>query len=46
MTKGYCMKCKKLSEMTATKKVKMKNGRPALKGKCGKCGTSMFKIGG
>jgi hypothetical protein len=45
MVKAYCMKEKKLQEMTAIKKVKMKNGRPAMKGKCAKCGTNMYKIG-
>lgn len=45
MVKAYCLKEKKMSEMTAIKKVKMKNGRPAMKGKCAKCGTSMYKIG-
>lgn len=44
--KGYCMKHKKMMEMVGTKSVKMKNGRKATKGKCGKCGTNMFKIGG
>lgn len=39
------MKEKKLQEMTAIKKVKMKNGRPAMKGKCAKCGCNMYKIG-
>lgn len=46
MVKAYCMKCKKASEMIGEKKVKMKNGRTALKGKCKKCGTNMFRIGG
>ena len=42
--KGYCMKCKKKQEMKDLKKVTMKNGRKAAKGKCAKCGTKMFKI--
>jgi hypothetical protein len=41
---GYCMKCKKKQKMINTKKVKMKNGRDAMKGECGKCGTGMYKI--
>lgn len=45
MTSGYCMKCKTSREMKSATKTKMKNGRPATKGKCSKCGTSMFKIG-
>jgi hypothetical protein len=31
--------------MTNTKAVKMKNGRPATKGVCSKCGTKMYVIG-
>jgi len=42
---GYCMKCKKKREMDDVTKVKMKNGRPAKKGKCEVCGTKMFRIG-
>lgn len=45
MVKGYCVKCKKSNEMTAPKVVKMKNGKPATKGTCPKCGTVMFRIG-
>ena len=43
---GYCVKCKAKSEMTNASKVKMKNGREAMQGKCVKCGTGMYKIGG
>ena len=49
-TKGkataYCMKCKSKRGMEKAQTVKMKNGRPALKGQCEVCGTHMFKIGG
>jgi len=41
---GYCVKCKAKRVMTNVKKVKMANGRPALKGTCPECGTGMFKI--
>ena len=41
---GYCVKCKAKRMMTNVKKVKMANGRPALKGTCPVCGTGMFKI--
>jgi len=41
---GYCVKCRKKTEMVNTEKVTMKNGRPALKGKCSVCGTGMYKI--
>jgi len=36
---GYCMKCKKKTEMKDTVEVTMKNGRKAVKGKCAVCGT-------
>ncbi|MFT7184166.1 MAG: hypothetical protein ACI9QC_000497 [Oceanicoccus sp.] len=42
--KGYCMKCKESRTMVETTEVKMKNGRPAMKGKCGECGCGMYKI--
>ena len=42
--KGYCVKCKASKEMKDEQKVTMKNGRPALEGKCQSCGTKMFKI--
>ncbi len=42
--KGYCVKCRQESEMVEAQEVTMKNGRPAVKGKCGKCGTGMYKI--
>ena len=44
MAEGYCVKCKAKSEILEGKEVVMKNGRKALKGKCAKCGTGMFKI--
>lgn len=45
--KAYCLKCRRKNmEMVNTKPAKMKNGRSALKGKCKKCGTNMFKITG
>jgi hypothetical protein len=30
--------------MVNVKRVTMKNGRPALQGKCSVCGTGMYKI--
>ena len=41
---GRCMKCKENKPMKETEEVTMKNGRKALKGTCGDCGTKMFKI--
>ena len=42
--KGYCVKCKESKEMKEAQEVTMKNGRPAMKGKCPSCGTGMYKI--
>jgi|GEM_PF-357588 len=41
---GYCVKCKEKREMQDAEEVTMKNGRKAMKGKCGVCGTGMYKI--
>jgi hypothetical protein len=43
---AYCVKCRKKSPMKDAKEVVLKNGRAAMKGKCPKCGTGMFRIGG
>ena len=42
--KGYCVKCRKESDMVEANQVTMKNGRLAAKGKCTVCGTGMYKI--
>jgi uncharacterized protein DUF5679 len=41
---AYCVKCKAKQAMVEAKEVEMKNGRKAMQGKCGKCGTGMYKI--
>ena len=41
---GYCVKCKAKRNMVDTERVTMKNGKPAMKGKCPDCGTGMYKI--
>ena len=41
---AYCVKCRKKNDMKDAEKVTMKNGRPAMKGKCSECGTGMYKI--
>lgn len=43
---AYCVKCRKKGPMKDAKEVKLQNGRPAMKGKCPKCDTGMFRIGG
>jgi len=43
---GYCVKCKEKREFAAgAEEVAFgKKGRRAMKGKCSKCGTGMYKI--
>jgi len=41
---GYCVKCRKVHEISDAKEVTLKNGRKALKGKCEKTGVGMFKF--
>lgn len=41
----YCVKCRAKRDVTNPQKVTLKNGKPALKGKCPVCGTGMFRIG-
>ncbi|MEK7633989.1 MAG: DUF5679 domain-containing protein [Patescibacteria group bacterium] len=45
MVSMYCVKCRSKQEVANPEKVKMKNGKPAMKGKCPKCGTGMYRIG-
>ena len=41
---GYCMKCKAKKEIVEGQEVVMKNGRSAMKGKCGSCGGGIYRI--
>jgi len=41
---GYCVKCRKKREIANAVEVRMKNGRPAMKGRCPNCGTGMYRI--
>ncbi len=47
---AYCVKCKAKRQMADGKEVAMKGkggvSRRAMKGKCPKCGTTMFRIMG
>ena len=42
---GYCVKCRTKREMSDTKSITMKNGKPATMGICPVCETKMFRIG-
>lgn len=46
MVTAYCVKCKAKTEIKDPQKVTLKNGKPATKGTCPKCGTKVFRIGG
>ena len=41
---AYCVKCREKREMQDPEEVTMKNGRQAVQGKCGVCGTKLFRI--
>jgi DNA polymerase II large subunit len=41
---AYCVKCKAKRAMSDAKQITMKNGRPAMQGKCPVCGTTLNRI--
>ncbi len=45
MPQAYCVKCKTSIEIKDPQNVTLKNGKPAVKGVCPNCGTSVFRIG-
>ena len=42
---AYCVKCKAMCRLTEGRAIFMANARPAAEGRCGECGTRLFKIG-
>ncbi len=40
----YCVKCKKKTEIKDPQRVTTKNGKPALKGLCSVCSTTVYTI--
>jgi len=46
MATGYCVKCKKKTEIKDAEKTKTKKGKDMMKGKCPNCGTTVctFKV--
>ncbi|MFZ0843902.1 MAG: DUF5679 domain-containing protein [Nitrosotalea sp.] len=42
---AYCVNCRRRVKIDQAKNVKLKNGRPAVKGLCSRCGTNVFRIG-
>lgn len=45
MVTAYCVKCRTKVEIKDPQETQLKNGRPAVKGKCPTCGTNVFRIG-
>ncbi|MDP9368345.1 MAG: DUF5679 domain-containing protein [Chloroflexota bacterium] len=45
-TEAYCVKCREKREIQDPEEVTMKNGRNAIQGKCGVCGTKLFRMVG
>ena len=45
MPQAYCFKCRAKVEIKNPIRVTLKNKRPATKGACPKCGTTVFRIG-
>jgi len=45
MVQAFCVKDKKKVEIKNPIQVKMKNGRPAVKGTCPICGSTVYRIG-
>lgn len=45
MVQGFCVKCKATREIKDPANVTLKNGKPAIKGKCSVCGTTIVVIG-
>lgn len=41
---AYCMRCQARRPVDEAEEVTLKNGRPALRGTCGACGTRVFRI--
>jgi hypothetical protein len=46
VAQAYCVKDKEMVEIQQPQQITMKNGKPAVKGTCPKCGNSVFRIGG
>ncbi|MCP8309994.1 MAG: DUF5679 domain-containing protein [Candidatus Methylarchaceae archaeon HK02M1] len=45
MVQAFCVKCKTKREIKNPKQVMLKNNRPAVKGTCPVCGTTVYRIG-
>lgn len=43
-TTAYCLKCKNRREIVGARTVTLKNGAPAIQGRCSDCGTRLSRI--
>ena len=41
---AYCFKCREKREIQKPREMLLKNGRPALRGTCGDCGTTLHRL--
>ncbi|MEI6849610.1 MAG: DUF5679 domain-containing protein [archaeon] len=46
MVQGYCVKCKKMTDIKDPKESLTKKGTKIAKGKCPTCGTTVCRMGG
>ena len=42
---AYCLKCRDHRDIIEAEEVTLKNGRPAVRGKCDVCRVTVFRIG-
>ena len=42
---AYCFKCRTKRQISNPQSVTLKNGRPATRGTCPVCSTTLFRIG-
>jgi hypothetical protein len=45
VAEAYCVKDKMKVEIQNPQNITMKNGKPAIKGTCPRCGNTVFRIG-
>ncbi|MCP8311069.1 MAG: DUF5679 domain-containing protein [Candidatus Methylarchaceae archaeon HK01M] len=45
MVQAFCVKCRTKREIKNPKQVILKNNRPAVKGTCSVCGSTVYRMG-
>lgn len=46
MPTAYCLKCRAKKQIVLPRKITMRNGKEAMKGRCATCGREIFSITG